>query len=50
MVNREAVTQTSAWVEPKTQQAAYVNSTMNDVKHESEVGNAGDFNVWPIKV
>ena len=50
MVNRKAATPTSAWVEPKTQKAAYVNLIMNDTKPESEVGNTGDFSVWPIKV
>lgn len=45
LMNREPVTPPSGWGEPKTQQAAYANSTMNDAKPESAVENTDDFNV-----
>lgn len=45
LMNREPVTPPSGWGEPKTQQAAYANSTTNDVKPESAVENTDDFNV-----
>lgn len=45
LMNREPVTPPSAWGEPKTQQAAYANSTTNDAKPESAVENTDDFNV-----
>ncbi|WP_233781172.1 ATP-dependent zinc metalloprotease FtsH, partial [Haemophilus influenzae] len=37
LMNREPVTPPSGWEEPKTQQAAYANSTTNDTKPESAV-------------
>lgn len=45
LMNREPVTPPSGWEEPKTQQAAYANSTTNDTKPESAVENTDDFNV-----
>lgn len=45
LMNREPVTPPSGWEEPKTQQAAYANSTTNDTKLESAVENTDDFNV-----
>ncbi|HHU4157943.1 TPA: ATP-dependent zinc metalloprotease FtsH [Haemophilus influenzae] len=45
LMNREPVTPPSGWGEPKTQQAAYANSTTNDAKPESAVENTDDFNV-----
>lgn len=45
LMNREPVTPPSGWGEPKTQQAAYANSTTNDTKPESAVENTDDFNV-----
>lgn len=45
LMNREPVTPPSGWEEPKTQQAAYANSTTNDAKPESAVENTDDFNV-----
>ncbi|WP_434119595.1 ATP-dependent zinc metalloprotease FtsH [Haemophilus influenzae] len=45
LMNREPVTPPSGWGEPKTQQAAYANSTTNDTKLESAVENTDDFNV-----
>lgn len=45
LMNREPVTPPSGWEEPKTQQAAYANSTTNDTKPESAVENIDDFNV-----
>ncbi|HHF3946088.1 TPA: ATP-dependent zinc metalloprotease FtsH [Haemophilus influenzae] len=45
LMNREPVTPPSGWGEPKTQQAAYANSTTNDAKPESAVENTEDFNV-----
>ncbi|HHE9372358.1 TPA: ATP-dependent zinc metalloprotease FtsH [Haemophilus influenzae] len=45
LMNREPVTPPSGWEEPKTQQAAYANSTTNDTKTESAVENTDDFNV-----
>lgn len=45
LMNRESVTPPSGWGEPKTQQAAYANSTTNDAKPESAVENTDDFNV-----
>lgn len=45
LMNREPVTPPSGWEEPKTQQAAYSNSTTNDTKPESAVENTDDFNV-----
>ena len=39
LMNREPVTPPSGWGEPKTQQAAYANSTTNDTKPESAVEN-----------
>lgn len=44
LMNREPVTPPSGWEEPKTQQAAYANSTTNDTKPESAVENTDDFN------
>lgn len=45
LMNREPVTPPSGWEEPKTQQAAYANSTTNDAKPKSAVENTDDFNV-----
>ncbi|HHE9491404.1 ATP-dependent zinc metalloprotease FtsH [Haemophilus influenzae] len=45
LMNREPVTPPSGWGEPKTQQAAYANSTTNDTKPESAVENTDNFNV-----
>ncbi|MEX4185773.1 ATP-dependent zinc metalloprotease FtsH [Haemophilus influenzae] len=45
LMNREPVTPPPGWGEPKTQQAAYANSTTNDTKPESAVENTDDFNV-----
>lgn len=45
LMNREPVTPPSGWEEPKTQQAAYANSTTNDTKTESAVENTDNFNV-----
>lgn len=45
LMNREPVTPPSGWGEPKTQQAAYANSTTNDAKPESAVENTDNFNV-----
>lgn len=45
LMNREPITPPSGWEEPKTQQAAYANSTTNDTKPESAVENTDDFNV-----
>ncbi|HHF4214476.1 TPA: ATP-dependent zinc metalloprotease FtsH [Haemophilus influenzae] len=45
LMNREPVTPPSGWEEPKTQQAAYANSTTNDTKPESAVENTDNFNV-----
>lgn len=45
LMNREPVTPPSGWEEPKTQQAAYANSTTNDTKPESAVEKTDDFNV-----
>lgn len=45
LMNREPITPPSGWGEPKTQQAAYANSTTNDAKPESAVENTDDFNV-----
>ncbi|HHF3643502.1 TPA: ATP-dependent zinc metalloprotease FtsH [Haemophilus influenzae] len=45
LMNREPVTPPSGWGEPKTQQAAYANSTTNDAKPGSAVENTDDFNV-----
>lgn len=45
LMNREPVTPPSGWEKPKTQQAAYANSTTNDTKPESAVENTDDFNV-----
>ncbi|HHF5255167.1 TPA: ATP-dependent zinc metalloprotease FtsH [Haemophilus influenzae] len=45
LMNREPVIPPSGWGEPKTQQAAYANSTTNDAKPESAVENTDDFNV-----
>lgn len=45
LMNREPVTPPSGWEEPRTQQAAYANSTTNDTKPESAVENTDDFNV-----
>lgn len=45
LMNREPVTPPSGWEEPKTQQAAYANSTTNDAKPKSAVENTDNFNV-----